>query len=323
MNDEEILILKLFEPLFVDLRGGDRYPAKRPLLAHYTSITVLEAILRNNEVWLSNPLFMNDIEEVSFGINTGTILFLTSTEIESACGSKPRFDRLKAAFNHYSHMFDYEHALDTYVFCCSEHEKDNKDGLLSMWRGYGGNGNGVAIVFDTAKLTAPEESPLIIANVDYGTTEEREDWLRKRITEFAKILGKSNIPDDKLYLSSYCFFQRLLLFAVFTKHVGFKEENEWRVVYMRERDTAKIFDGMFSYWVGPRGVEPKLKLKIEAIPDLADNGLTLSNIVERIILGPSLSSPLAVRTISRMFEISNKSDLKDRIMSSTIPFRGG
>src|ERR1700693_1443497 len=98
MNDVEILILKLFEPFFADLRGVDRYPAKRPLLAHYTSIAVLEAILRNNEVWLSNPLFMNDKEEVYFGINTGATLFLTSTEIESACGSKQRFNLLKSTF---------------------------------------------------------------------------------------------------------------------------------------------------------------------------------------------------------------------------------
>jgi hypothetical protein len=71
---------------------------------------------------------------------------------------------------------------------------------------------------------------------------------------FAEILGKSNIPDDKLSIGSYYFFQRLKLFAIFTKHRGFKEENEWRVVYIRDRDKGKVFDKMFSYWVGPRPV---------------------------------------------------------------------
>ena len=60
MSDQEVL--KLFEPLWADLKGDDSYPAKRPLLAHYTSMVVLEAILRDNEVWFSNPLFMNDLE---------------------------------------------------------------------------------------------------------------------------------------------------------------------------------------------------------------------------------------------------------------------
>jgi hypothetical protein len=319
MNDEEII--KLFDPLWADLRGDDSFPARRPLLAHYTSIVVLEAILKNNEVWLSNPLFMNDMEEVRFGMIAGANLFLGSSEIESACKGKQRFDALKLAFNRYHNTFANDHVLDTYVFCLSEHAKDDTDGLLSMWRGYGGNGNGAAIVFDTAKITAREESPLIIANVHYGTAEERLNWLRQRVTQFAEILGSSTIPDDKLWLGSYCFFQRLQSFSIFTKHRGFKEENEWRMVYMRDRDREKVFDRMFSYWVGPRGVEPKLKLKIEAIPDLPETDLSLSKIVERVILGPSLSSPLARGTIFRMLDTLGRSDLKDRVRSSTIPFR--
>lgn len=46
MNDTDIS--NLFAPLFADLLEGNSFPDKRPLLAHYTSIPVLEAILRNN-----------------------------------------------------------------------------------------------------------------------------------------------------------------------------------------------------------------------------------------------------------------------------------
>jgi hypothetical protein len=55
MTDDEIC--KLFTPLFEDLREADYFPNRRPLLAHYTSIVGLEAILCSNEVWLSNPAF--------------------------------------------------------------------------------------------------------------------------------------------------------------------------------------------------------------------------------------------------------------------------
>jgi len=151
MNDQEVS--NLFEPLWADLKGNDSYPARRPLLAHYTSMVVLEAILRDNEVWFSNPLFMNDLEEVRFGINEGASLFLASQEIDSACGSQQRSNMLKAAFKYWYDQFANEHVLDTYVFCLSEHIKEDTDGLLSMWRGYGGNGSGAAIVFDTAKLS--------------------------------------------------------------------------------------------------------------------------------------------------------------------------
>jgi hypothetical protein len=60
------------------------------------------------------------------------------------------------------------------------------------------------------------------------------------------------------------------------------------------------------YWVGPRGVEPKLKLKIGAIPGLPRNGSHSSTIVERIILGPSLSSPLARNAILKMLDTLGK-----------------
>jgi hypothetical protein len=137
-NMDDVQIFNMFELLFADLLENDSFPAKRPLLAHYTSIPVLEAMLRNNEVWFSNPLFMNDMEEVRFGINAGANLFLTSAEIESACGNNKRFDLLKSTFNHYYNTFANEHVIDTYVFCLSEHGRDDADGLLSMWRGYVG-----------------------------------------------------------------------------------------------------------------------------------------------------------------------------------------
>jgi hypothetical protein len=319
MNDDEIR--RLFEPLWADLQGKDDFPKRRPLLAHYTSIEALEAILRNNEVWFSNPLFMNDIEEVRFGMNAGANYFFASEKIASACRSKERFDTLKNTFYYWFNTFQKEHLLDTYVFCLSEHETGDNDGLLSMWRGYGSNGKGVAIVLDTAQLVARDESPLIIAKVQYGTAEERINWIQKLITQFADILGKSAIPDDKLVFCSFFFFQRLKLFAVFTKHQGFKEENECRVVYMRDIDKAKVFDRMFDYWIGSRGVEPKLKLKIEAIVGLPEIDLNLSKLIERIILGPSLSSPLAVGAIAKMLDALGKTELKERIKASTIPFR--
>jgi len=146
-------------------------------------------------------------------------------------------------------------------------------------------------------------------------------WQRY-ILQFAEIIKKSALPNDKLYIGSYRFFERIKLFALFTKHRGFREEREWRAVYMRDRDHAKKLAGMLGYWIGPRGTEPKLKLKIEALPGLPGEAVTLSQLIDRVILGPSfLSSPLARSTVLRMLDVVGKPELKDRIKSSTIPFR--
>ena len=73
-----------FAPLFEELRQSPLFSEVKPLLAHYTSIPVLAAVLRNNEIWLSNPLYMNDLEEVRFGITEGVNAFLSSTSIDEA-----------------------------------------------------------------------------------------------------------------------------------------------------------------------------------------------------------------------------------------------
>ena len=319
MNDADVM--QLFLPLYADLRPEDAFPNKKPLLAHYTTIQVLEKILTNNEVWFSNPLFMNDMEEVRFGIIQGNGLVMSSQEIENAYQKPERVQAFKKSFTYYFDQFANQHVLDTYVFCLSLHDKDDNDGLLSMWRGYGANGNGVAIVFDTAQMNVVEGSPLMIAEVTYATTEARMGWLKKLLSTFAKIVTAADIPPEKLHLAAYSLFERIKLFALFTKHHGFKEEAEWRVVYMPDRDTDKKLQSMFHYSIGPRGVEPKLRFKILPIKGLTADDLSLDKITERIIFGPSTSNPMAAATILRMLDVLNQPGLKSKLRGSTIPFR--
>src|SRR3989339_1763595 len=126
----------IFSPLYADISDENQFPNKQPYLAHYTSLDVLEKIVLNDEVWFSNPLFMNDKEELKFGIINGAQKFKESEEIKAALGSAERHGIFVSAFDHYVNEFDEKHLLDTYVFCLSEHNKDDDDGRLSMWRGY-------------------------------------------------------------------------------------------------------------------------------------------------------------------------------------------
>jgi hypothetical protein len=139
MNDQEIG--NLFTGLLVDFDDISFLIGKRPLLAHYTSIEVLEKILKSDELWFSNPLFMNDLEEVRFGVNQSLRLFQQAEIVDQACKSLDRARIVRQAFYHYYAQFDAEHVLDTYVFCLTVHDPTDTDGLLSMWRGYGGHGN--------------------------------------------------------------------------------------------------------------------------------------------------------------------------------------
>jgi hypothetical protein len=110
MTDEEIATL--FTGLTIDIDDLHFVIQTKPLLAHYTSIDVLEKIMKNDELWLSNPLFMNDLEEVRFGVQQGARLFLQSEAVSEACaGSANRVQILRNAFSHYYTQFDQEHAF--------------------------------------------------------------------------------------------------------------------------------------------------------------------------------------------------------------------
>lgn len=322
MNQDQIW--KYFDCLWSDIDHDKTFPNVRPILAHYTSIDTLEKILANNEIWLSNLLNMNDIQELQTVLFEGLRAFQANVKVMNACGGQgsSQYAILRQSFENKFNDFFNNHALDNYALCLTEHDPNNRDGLLSMWRGYGGNGHGAAIVFDAAKMKHLDNfNTLVFSKVVYLSDEERSQWIINKMDEFADLLEKRKIPDEYLYLPAIAIFERLKSFSLFTKHKGFNEENEWRIVYQGEHDNSNIFKEMLSYAVGRQGIEPKLKFKIQPIDDLTFDDLSIESIITEIILGPCVSSPLAIQSTQRMLTRLGKNDLAKRVYASTIPFR--
>ncbi len=314
-------IMEAFDPLWDDVRNESRYPAERPLLAHYTSISTLERIMSNDEVWFSNPLYMNDWEELRFAMTQGAIAFRGHAGLKAALTTK-QYDLLLNTFDTLFEKFSNEHAFDIYVFCMTDHDEETTDGLLSMWRGYGGNGNGAAIIFDTAQFSFEDELDcLILSNVKYFSQEQRLNWINDKVSAFASLLAHNPVPDEMLYLPLHSFFERLKMFALFTKHQGFREEREWRVVYLKERDKNGIIADMLHYAYGRNGLEQKLKLRIKPIAGITKGDFSLKKIIKNVLLGPSVATPLSVMAVKRMLEHNGKPEIAGRIIASTTPFR--
>lgn len=311
---------KLQHAIWGDIDTEDDFPSKTPLLAHYTSISVVERIVANNEIWFSNPLFMNDFEELRFGVNEGMSAFFES-DLVSLSESSDVGEHLYNFMQQHHQRFNEREVIDTYVLCFSRHVAGDDDGSLSMWRGYGANGAGAAIVFDTSKLKGGHDGPLILSHVDYASVDERRDWLKKKMSMISVALAGESLSREDVWYLSYGVFERIKVFALFSKHVGFKEENEWRAVYLMSRDPAKKMKRFFDYFVGPRGIEPKLKFKIEPIDGITPPDFRLSQIVDRIILGPTVSDALSVASMRRMLEANGVPELADRLVASSTPYR--
>ena len=224
MTDEEIAPLfdQLYQRSIVNLATIEERP---PLLADYTSLEVLEKIMANNEISFSNPLFMNDLQEVRFGMLEGLKAFnefaLTPHFLEACGGSQEKVEMIYTAFHAYFMQFDAEHVLDVYVFCLSEHDPNNLDGVLSTWRGYGANGAGAALVFKTDLLTYNADSPLLFAKVVYASEQQRIQWVKATFSDCAAVLKEHAIPADKLHHVAQHMFTLMKLYALVSKHHGF------------------------------------------------------------------------------------------------------
>ena len=309
------------EKLWIDVEEELSFPTSRPLLAHYTSIQTFEQIVTKEQFWFSNPLFMNDLEELRFGMNEGANELLRNKTSRHACRTSENHRKLLDSFYYLLNDFDSNHVLNTYILCFSEHAPNDNDGLLSMWRGYGNSGSGAALVIDTEKINENPELPLTIGKVRYASNEERIKWINEKLDSLADVISKHAKEENDFFKAAWAWMDRLKMFALFTKHHGFHEEREWRIVYMSDRDHEQSFNKYFGHLATNRGIEPKLKLPINSIPELQTENLSLGTLVDRIILGPSVSSVLAANSLRQMLRNIGQPDLAKKVVTSEIPFR--
>lgn len=312
---------ELWNLLWADVKAEDEFPARRPLLAHYTSAQTLDAIFSSGQFWLSHPMLMNDMEELQWGIRAGVSVLQAHNGISSALGSSGSFDLLRRFFDEYVEAMGSGDAYSIFAACFCEHnEESDVDGLLSMWRAYGANGGGAAIVFDTSKLTPKDESPFLLAPIRYGTGAEREAWISGKLDEVAKFIGlnKAHVNNDFLSTIAHLLLARLKIFALTTKHSGFKEEREWRLIYLPDRDHDSSFSKNISYVVGSKGFHPKMKLPLNS--DLLGE-VELSGLIKEVILGPTHEGALGLAAVRHMLSSRGYDELTPRVFRSTTPFR--
>ncbi|MCU1123577.1 DUF2971 domain-containing protein [Stenotrophomonas pavanii] len=321
-KEADPIIEGLWERLHSDIDLSQQFPDVTPKLAHYTNLYTAEAIFKGDEFWLSHPFLMNDREELRWGIVNGTDRFVESKAISAAVASEDHHRIVIEALQDARDLDGTKHSYDTYIACFSKHDPGDRDGLLSMWRAYGADGGGVALVFDSSKLTEDAGSPLIIAPVEYRSTEERFEWMDWAIEHTAhaiKALGPSADPSD-LVRAVHQYYARLRRAALFSKHKAFSEEKEWRIVYDPTADeSGGKYKEQMGYAITPKGIQPKLKLRLGA--RAVGKPLHLEDIVEAIILGPTGGSLIAEHAMRRLCVAAGKPKLASKVVSSSTPYR--
>lgn len=207
---------------------------------------------------------------------------------------------------------------DTYIGCFSEHDKDDdKYGRLSMWRAYS-EPQGVAIVIKADPFFSP--SGLVntyMSSVDYLDCEDFQDMFKNiydNIVNEIEFIRTQNRQQIIAYT-----FQMFKFAALCTKHPGFKEEKEWRLVYVPSMErSAQLTKDVKSI----RGIpQPVYKIALRSTQDGDTIDMTIPAILDRIIVGPSEYPMVTHEAFCDLLQDAGVSDPEKKVFISFIPLR--
>ena len=287
---------------------GDRVQNTGQRMVHYTSAQVAHSIIAYRKLWLRNAIAMNDYSEVEYGERC---LLAAWNSVPGGKFKALLNSELPGIVDEIQQGHDLTHGTnrsEVYMLCVSEHLSPAEDsiGRLSMWRAYGGD-CGVALVVGHQALFRPiSDLKAYSSPVAYLTQEQFVD-------EFAKIGRKLAAHRDLLKTVGRQRVLELVLRAfrfavVSTKHPGFREEKEWRVIYMPKLETSELVDKSIEVVGGVPQVVYHLPLR-----DLA--------LLDRIIIGPT-KLPRTVRdAFVDMLVAAGVADAASKVFSSDIPLR--
>lgn len=290
----------------------------RTRLVHYTSAEVAVSILRNREVWMRNATTMNDFMEVEHGFQCLRHAYAGGAGDQFKQVLDSNFPgavaELEAQFNAWLPGIK----RDTYLTCVSEHhDSEDSYGRLSMWRAYGGR-TGVALVLNSAPFYSESNALKAYSSpVAYlDETQFAADFLdiakaMQSATDLIQLLGKEQV--FRLTFS-------MLRFAVLcTKHPGFKEEQEWRVIYSPTMERSeRIVRSIETINGTPQKI---FKIPLENVPEHGLIGMDVPEILDRIIIGPTQFPDAIYQAFCQLLGDLGVPNPGQRVVMSDIPLR--
>lgn len=309
-------IYRIFFPFFIERQTYIR--EKNTRFVHYTSADTAFQILKNKSFWMRNSSYMNDFSEIKHGLNC----LFAAYQKEDGSGLKSTLEKVSPDFSKkvegYFNSFINHFETGTYITCFSEHH-DSEDtlGRLSMWRAYGGK-NGVAIVIKNHAFLLESDEHVYASPVEY--LDDIGFGLNIRVIE-------SNILENLPFLQeqspeelAYCISIALKFAVLCTKHPGFKEEKEWRVICSPTIDDVSNF--LEKDYATVRGVPQVIyKIPLKDKPNLGLVNIELPALIDRIIIGPTDFALATRQAFISLLEDNNVEDAANKVFISSIPLR--
>ena len=313
---EQLQIASIFMPHA--MRETMEVMNKNKRFVHYTSAEVALGILTKAEVWMRNAQVMNDFSEIEYGLR----LLLESYRGDNGTKFKAVLnelfpgisDEIEKAFNDWlPHI-----RAETYMTCISEH-RDDEDaiGRLSMWRAYGGSSGIAIVVNNTPFLAATDALGAYSSPVAYM---RQPDFDRHFAEVVASIDASRQVVAGLKREEVVGLAFNLLRYAVLcTKHPGFAEEREWRVIHAPKLHPAGKLVHSYETIAGvPQSV---YKIPLQDWPDDGFVGLAIPSFVNRVIIGPTQLPGTIYNTFHKVLSGAGVADVEKKLFVSDIPLR--
>ena len=309
---------KIFFPYYHEQLEKARH--KKIDFVHYTSADVACSIFDHSSIWLRNARLMNDFGEIHYGrfcldhaLKMHRDSFIsTISEID---------DSLPHELDNALRNLLPSQISNTYLLSLSEHGNptldEDKHGRLSMWRAYGGDNN-VAIVLRSEALLDNQASINAFGSpVLYSDENDFGDHLAKVIQNIGKEIEYLRQQDTRVVFN---YLIRSLHFAILsTKHPGFAEEREWRIVYC-----PNIWESSFleEFYTSVNGVPQRaFKLPLKSSKDVGLPAFQLADVVKKVIIGPNQFPEIIFQTLVEKLRKAKVPNPESLVTVSTIPLR--
>lgn len=210
------------------------------IVYHYCSLEAFKSIIENKCLWLCDIRKSNDSQECIYfdQIMSETIqqqIVNLQDKAEPNSTDLVNLKKIKESIE--TAQFEQ---IPIYV-CSLSHDGD----LLSQWRGYADDGYGIALGFDS-NLIHDKYNTLVAyclcGDVFYGSKEEIATQCVQCISDSISIVQRLNISSALFMVTA----SDIILRRPFYKSNAFREENEFRIVLLRESPPQNDFYFQFS-----------------------------------------------------------------------------
>lgn len=268
---------------------------KRPpkFLSHYTTLDGLKGIIESGSLWASNASYLNDKAELTHALAASKTAISLLSSKKALKAWAPMLEKV------FEELSDGQKS-DTYVACfCGD------DDNLSQWRGYSGTVQGVSITFDRTALTRRFKNDAAkLYKVTYAklsTASRLRDALAGELGDIAEL-------DEILGASSEAARYNELLSRVSAllpkfKHLGFKDEREWRFVVQKKLTGDEVLFRVSENKMVPYMIIGK---RSEPLP------------ITSVRVGPGTDQELTARSLHEFLKAKK---YNVRVKISNVPFR--